>query len=201
MKINELLRNPIIKIIGIVAIIYFALFADKKNPESLGHRFAKDKIEKNLHEAKQKSSFIITNVNLAQQMAKEKDAKNVAGNNSENRKPVATSIEDLEEGSGDEKIICGDEVVISYGLYTKQGRQIQFQASEKLIIGVKSNWLIEQNIIGMKQGGIRNINIPQGYEANDKKLTEMLKFNASDLQYRITVLTIIHHPDSGILCT
>lgn len=64
--IEKALKNPFVKIIGIGLVLYFALLNNKDNPESLGNRFSKEKVSKNLNQAKQQSTFIIKNLKEAQ---------------------------------------------------------------------------------------------------------------------------------------
>ncbi len=69
MKIFNLGNHPLVKVVGISAILYFALFANKENPESLGNRLSSEKIKKNVSEVKEKSHFIITNLEMAHRAA------------------------------------------------------------------------------------------------------------------------------------
>jgi hypothetical protein len=196
MKIFELLRNPLIKTIGIALVLYFALFANKEKPESLGNRLSSENIKKSFSEAQNQGKFIITNVKIAQEIAKEKAAEQKLA--SQNISDIATS--DLEIGTGEQLVACGDEAEISYGIYTKSGKQLEFLNSKKFVIGENQNPVIEKNIIGMKRGGIREINIPYNYRTEDKKLIELLKFNATDLKYQITLLSIVKGISSTLIC-
>lgn len=196
MKIFELLRNPLIKTIGIALVLYFALFANKEKPESLGNRLSSENIKKSFSEAQNQGKFIITNVKIAQEIAKEKAEEQKLA--SQNISDIATS--DLEIGTGEQSVACGDEVEISYGIYTKSGKQLEFLNSKKFVIGENQNPVIEKNIIGMKRGGIREINIPYNYRTEDKKLIELLKFNATDLKYQITLLSIVKGISSTLIC-
>jgi hypothetical protein len=182
MKIFDLLRNPFVKITGVVLVLYFALFANTENPNSLGNRLSSDNVKQDLSEIKEKSKFIVTNVKVAQGIAKEREAQQKA--------EAKISFEDLESGEGEEKVSCGNIVEISYAIYNKSGKQLEFSESKKLTVGSKENLLVEQNIIDMKRGGIRNIIIPYGFKTDDKKLESMLTFNESDLKYQITLLNI-----------
>lgn len=195
MKIFQLLKNPIVKTIGIIFILYFALFANKKNPESLGNRLSTENIKKNLNEVSQKSKFIITNVKTAKEFAKEKEMQNASEKNN-----AKITFEDVENGSGDLLTACGDEVEISYGFYDQNDKQLEFIDSEKLIIGSKKNSAIEENLINMKQSGVRNIKVPHNFISNDKKLDNFLKFNQSDLKYRVTLLNLKKDNNSKIIC-
>jgi hypothetical protein len=198
--IFKLLRNPIIKIIGISVILYYGLFANKEKPGSLGNRFSSEQIKKDFSEVREKTVFIAENVKLAREIAKEKEAekeaeKKVAAANL----ALQVSVKDLEEGVG-ENISCGDSAYINYGIYTKDGRQLEFKENQILVIGDKSNWLLEKNIIGMKQAGSRYINIPQGSRVNDSKITEYLNSNKSDLKYQVTLLAFTKNPNSQLSC-
>lgn len=195
MKILELLRNPIIKTIGIVTILYFALFADKKNPESLGNRLSPEKIKQHVNEVTEKSKFIITNVQMAKEAIKNQPPQQISD------EPVAQiSIEDLEIGEGEELLSCGGEAEITYGIYTKDSKQLEFFKPEKIVIGSRKNYLIEKNIIGMKKSGIRAIKVPQKFQTGDRKLYELLKFNQTDLKYQITLLSFVGNVDPTATC-
>ncbi len=198
--IFKLLRNPIIKIIGISVILYYGLFANTEKPGSLGNRFSSEQIKKDFSEVREKTVFIAENVKLAREIAKETEVekeaeKKVAAANL----ALQVSVKDLEEGVG-ENISCGDSAYINYGIYTKDGRQLEFKENQILVIGNKSNWLLEKNIIGMKQTGSRYINIPQGSQVNDSKITEYLNSNKSDLKYQVTLLAFTKNPNSQISC-
>jgi len=198
--IFKLLRNPIIKIIGISVILYYGLFANKEKPGSLGNRFSSEQIKKDFSEVREKTVFIAENVKLAREIAKEKEAEKEAEKKATATNPaLQVSVKDLEEGVG-ENISCGDSAYINYGIYTKDGRQLEFKENQILVIGNKSNWLLEKNIIGMKQAGSRYINIPQGSQVNDSKITEYLNSNKSDLKYQVTLLAFTKNPNSQLSC-
>lgn len=196
MKIFELLRNPFVKIIGAGLVIYFALFHDKHDPEALGNRLAPQRIKSELQDAQEKGNFIISNVHLAQQIAEDTAKKRAvaAALNHE------VSIRDVEAGTGDDKTACGDVVEISYGIYNNEDKQIEFKEKEQLIIGTKEKEIFEKNIIGMAQGGIRDIKIPFNFSGGDKELKKMLQFNRSDLRYQVTILSFLHNPDTTLTC-
>lgn len=195
MKILELLKNPIIKTIGIVTILYFALFSDKKNPESLGNRLSPEKIKQHVSDVTEKSKFIITNVQVAKEALKNQPSQQVS-----DESVAQISIEDLDAGEGEESLSCGSEAEIIYGIYTKDDKQLEFSKPEKIIIGGRKNYLIEKNIIGMKKSGIRVIKVPQKFQTGDKKLYELLKFNQTDLKYQVTLLSFLSNVDPTATC-
>jgi len=200
MKILEILRNPLIKAIGIITILYFGLFSNKSNPDSLGSRLSSEKIKKNFSEAKEKSKFIITSVQSAQEAAKEQKARQDLGNISAQNSPK-TSTEDLDIGEGEDSLSCGSEAEIIYSIYGKDDKQLESPSKpEKLLIGSNKNQMVESNIIGMKTSGIRIIKIPQDFQTNDKKLSELLKFYQTDLKYQITLLSFTKDVDPAASC-
>ena len=127
--IYNLLQNPFIKICGIGIIIYFALFANKHNPDSLGNRLSSENLKKNFHEAKKQTRFIMKNVEAAKEYKKQQ--------------------ENIDYTT--KKIACNDVVYLNYSIY--QGEQRLHTANNsKFIIGSKTNWDIEQKIMGLKKG-------------------------------------------------
>jgi hypothetical protein len=73
MKLINITQNRFIKIVGIILVIYFALFYNKTNPESLGNRLSPKNIKDGLNAAQEKSRFILTNINTAKQIEKQKE--------------------------------------------------------------------------------------------------------------------------------
>ncbi len=200
MKILELLRNPLIKGIGICLVLYFALFANKQHPKSLGNRLSAENVKKDLEDATSKGSFIISNVKMANKLAKNPDLQNKLKETAPVTPVADISIEDLELGAGDKAVACGDEVTFSYGIYGKDGRQLDFVGSEKFIIGSKANVLLEKNITGMKAGGIRYINIPHGTQIADPKISRLLIRSDSDLRVQVTLLSFTATSSQNLSC-
>lgn len=221
----KLLQNPLIKLIGIVAIIYFALFADKRNPASLGNRVSLERVKENLGEMEEKGKFIAGNVKAAREYAKTKietskeapveqkqeEQQNISqpeklsqDNQKQAKMPISKEkimedkiiLNDVALGAGDKVVSCGSEVEI----VSASGAQIA-AAPEKLIIGSKKNWVIEKNIIGMKMGGFRSITIPLDFKTNDKKLKKILDSKKTALVYQI-IVTNLKDPKakSGKVC-
>jgi len=196
MKIFELLRNPLIKTVGIVLILYFALFANKHNPDSLGNRLSPEQIKQSIGEVKDKAQFISANVKIAQEIAKEKEEAQKA----EAKNAAKIKINDVAIGDGEMSLACGDIAEISYVLYGRENAQLEFIDSKKLVIGGKENALVENKIIGMKRGGIREISVPHDFKTDDKKLLNLLRLNNSDLKYHITLLEITKIAGANLSC-
>ena len=186
MFIFKILRNPIIKILGIAFILYFALFHDKQEPESLGNRLAPERLKEEFGEAHQRGEFIISNVHLARQMAQDKRRAELLKSGEE----LKVSIDDVDTGNGADTVECGDEVEISYIVYDGRSKQLQVFNYKKFVITNESKQIIDKNIIGMKKGGIRSINIPYGFKSEDKQLIENMRFSSSDIRYQVTLTNI-----------
>jgi len=58
MKHHDLVKNPLFKLVGIILILYFALFSNKSDKRSLGNRYSTQNIKKSIGEAvKQKKEI------------------------------------------------------------------------------------------------------------------------------------------------
>ena len=198
MKFFELVKNPFFKWIGIALILYFALFSNKEDPNSLGNRMSPQNIKKDLGDIKEKSQFIITNIKAVQDINVGKGDRD---NSATTQSDAKITIEDLEDGAGDQAVACGNEATVSYGVYTESDKQLAFTNAEILNIGEKRNPIVEQNIIGMKPGGVRYINIPKDFKSNDPKLMAALRFNNGGLKYRITLINLKQGPGTpNLVC-
>ncbi len=192
MKIVELVRHPLVKTTGIVLILYFALFSNKENPNSLGNRLSKDRIKQNLGEVQERSKFIVTNVKKAQQLAKEKELEQ----QEEATRIGPIIIEDFKPGAGEKVAACGDHVTIIYGLYSKNGKLLEFVNPKTLVIGNNEIPTLEKNIVGMKQYGIRNISTTATFTAshtNDQTLAGFIK-SYGTIRYQVTLLSFQKSP-------
>ncbi len=179
----RILENPLFKIIAIVAIVYFGLFANKQSPESLGNRLSSEKIKKNLSEAQEKSKFIITNVRAAKDYAENSDKVL-----SENK--INISHKDIILGSGKDQVLCGTQVSVLVSLSSEKGAKFINNQETSFVVGSNVNELIEPHIYNMKKGGIREIRIPRDYSVRSPEIAKILRESDSDLKYLITLKTI-----------
>jgi hypothetical protein len=196
MKILRLLKNPFIKNIGVILIIYFALFHNKSNPDSLGVRLSADNLKKGADELKNKTIFITHNVIGAQKFAEQKQNSS---------KSFEQKIELLEffdpiVGAGNAELACGDEARISYQILNGKGEVLNLASLAKIKIGSKENLLLEKKIIGMKIGGTREIIIPRDFEANDIELQKLLINANSNIKYQINLEEITSKAASTTKC-
>ena len=196
---HKLLKNPIIKIAGIFLILYFGLFADKENPNSLGSRFSKSQLNHDLSDVKQKSHFIIANLSAAKSSPDLILAQDKAKYDANILSSIITK--DLNLGEGEDIIKCGDIVEISYSINIQENNsQLEFVDRDFLVIGSKQNTLLESKIIGMKRKGVRIINIPRNFKSFNQKLSLLLKFNDADLNYRVEILDFKSGNNSSTRC-
>lgn len=199
----NLFKNPLVKIIGIVAIMYFALFANKNNPQSLGNRLSSERIKKNLSEMQEKGKFIASNVQAAKSYVKvrEEEIKNNGGA-VDSMPQIVEIVKDIDLGIGKAQVICGSEVAAFVSLNSDKARNIDLKPDAKFVIGSKKNWLLEKNIIGMKKGGVREIKVPQGFKSGDAELSRVMQENNSDLTYQIILKEITKNPtpESKVSC-
>ncbi len=191
-------KNPIIKIVCVALVLYFALLKDKDNPASLGNRLSVDKIKYGIKQANQKSSTIISGIALAKQQEgnlKGGILNNVVTDNQNEAKikPLTGDhiiTTDLEIGEGD-VVACGSEAEISYKITAKNDNQeLQSILKEKILIGGNYDLLLESQIIGMKKGGLRKIEVFKSFKTEDQKLAKLLE-RGSDLIYQIYLINIL----------
>jgi FtsZ-interacting cell division protein ZipA len=85
---GKIINNPIFRICGIIAILYYGLFQNKSNPESLGNRLSPERIKSNLSDISEKSVYIIQNVGKAQELQKANAAKEQQDKDEKEKKEV-----------------------------------------------------------------------------------------------------------------
>lgn len=185
--VNKLLNNPIIKIIGVLTILYFALLHDKTNPESLGNRLSAERVKKNIHEIEEKGKFIATNISMARKYAKQEI------NNSYSSK---IAIKDIKINNEGQILKCGDKAEISYDILTINDKIIYSTENEELVIGSRKKDFLEKNIVEMHEGSTRSILIPQDVYTNNIQLTNFLKENKEGLNYQVTLKKVTNNPNS-----
>lgn len=194
----ELLRMPLIKIIGISIVLYFGLLANKKDPDSLGNRLSPDQIKQNVAEVKKKSGFILSSISTANQ--RNVGSAQEAFDSEQDFSPI--TVEDVVKGGGESEVKCGDEVKISYDIRVATSENsLEAAQEENLIIGSNKNALLERKIIGMRSGGVRIINIPRHFKSTNQKLGFLLKFNEANLQYNITLLNVHAVDNKNLKCS
>lgn len=195
----KLLQNPLVKVAGIVVIIYFALFANKNNPQSLGNRLSAERLKKDFSEIEQKGKFIAGNVQAARSYAKAHEEE-VARNPTSQNLPIKTVLEikDVDPGVGKDPVICGAEIEAFISLRLEKTdlgvvKNLNVKPEQKIVVGSKKDWFLEKNVLGMKKGGVREIKVPQGFK-EDAALEKLLQENNAPLVYQIILKDILQNP-------
>jgi hypothetical protein len=211
-------KNPIIKIICLALVLYFALFKNKDNPNSLGNRFSVDKIKQGVKQIDQKGLAIVSGIALARQQEVElkdnlSNAKDYAAddkydnNGDKNLASIAINppandkikplvgdhimVRDIEIGSGNDVLSCGRQADISYKIISKNdNKELSSVSQIRIVIGGGTDLLIENKIIGMKKGGLRAINVFKSFKTEDQKLAMLLR-QGSDLIYQVRLINIL----------
>lgn len=173
MKVFDIAKNPIIKIIGVALILYFGLLGNKESPESLGNRLSKEALENDLSEAKKKSNFIFNNVVYAKKQLNESNSAKIEVNN-------------LLLGSG-EKIACGDIAEISYEVYDISGNNLDKSTSADFIFNPKSINILEKHLEGMRIKGVREIIVAKNFPTQDLQLKKYQEIAKGSIKYQITL--------------
>lgn len=200
--IFKLLKYPLVRIIGVLVILYFGVYNNKDSQESIGNSWSVKNIKNTVSQAKEKGEFIVFNLKyaatmqnseLVQERKREESAK-ISIIEAENIN--ALKIEDVKIGEGEAIVKCGDEAEVSYGIYDKNSnKEIEFFESEKFVIGENKQILLEKKIIGMKRGGIRIVNIPMHFKTAIQNIALLLKFNQTDLIYKVTLKNFVASSD------
>lgn len=206
MIIFKLLKNPLVKICGVCLVMYFGLFSDRKNPNSLSQRFSSENIDKSKDVAANKIQFIATNIQVANSEKRIRDEKNkiipsyeVQKHSEENEEEKKVMVRDLQEGSINNPAICGSNVQIVYVIFDQMSNQIESSPLEKLVVGSNKDSLIENNLIGMKEGGVREVVVWPDAKISDQKILKLIKRYNSKLRIDISMVSIGDH-NSKVKC-
>jgi len=165
-----------------MAILYFGLFANKENPDSLGNRLSWQNTKKNVGEVVEKGTLIFGSVNTAKDAIKELEEQKKL-----KFKAEKVLFTDSKEGEGEDEVACGDYVQASYKIFD-QDDQYLTAGDFNSTVGLEENLLIEANIIGMKRKGVRILKISKDFTGSDSKAIELLDRFKSDLKYEITLV-------------
>ena len=186
MKVFALLKNPIIKTAGVIIVIYFAFFSDKKNPNGLAQRLSGKNIKSDLSEISRKSQFILTNVGVAKEVAK----KNEDYYSIINQQIDLLDYTDIIIGEGVDAISCFDKARFFYKIFDFFNKEIEFSQADNVTIDNLNSFVLEKKLIGMKKNGVRQVIIPPSFNTLDPKLKNLLLQNPQGLKYEITVVEI-----------
>lgn len=173
---KSLIHNPIFRIVGVAAILYFALFKNNRDVDSLSNRLKPEKVKSDFADMSAKSTYIMENLRKAQEVEANKVNANLI-------------IKDIKTGSG--KVAnCNDKIDFNYEISSKDKKILQNTKTTLIIGGAQLPLEIENNIIGMKQNGTRSITVPYDYKSKDAKLSEFLSQNHQNIIYQISLLKV-----------
>jgi len=207
--ILKLLRSPLVRIIGAITILYYALFANTYEKDSLGNRLSKKTIEKNLEETKRKSLYIAVNIKKAQDYKKNKISGNSPSNTtSENQNPnlpnnfsISLIIKDIQIGQGKEAK-CGDKITANYIIYDNEGNKLDSITNYTVRIdenSVKS--IVKENLIGLKAGSKRLIILPVTYKTKDgESFKYMALSHNKGINYEINLIKVEEAKNTAAKC-
>jgi hypothetical protein len=184
--LHKIGKNKTFKIIGLAVVFYF-IFLSKKNPDSITNHVTMEEIKQGAHDLKEKTSFIKDNLQAAREATK---------NNASNdlKKDAATSDETMptkaEENYADEKykIICGDEIEISYKILVGNKENAGAPQYQKFVIGSNTNYFIEHAVVGMSKNDSKKVPIPQDIKIGKNGKPALGK--PSDVAYHVTITSV-----------
>jgi FKBP-type peptidyl-prolyl cis-trans isomerase len=198
MLINNFLKLPIVKLIAMVALIYYIYNETKEDPRSISYHLTQQNIDKSLDSLKK-------SLNTISEAQKEiKAVNNYEASSSQQAEvmnddqKIVLNYKDIREGIGENQVVCGSQVSIEYTLINADNSDIINKSNMDFEIGSKFNDLIEKGLIGMKAGGIRTIEIPKNFHIGDKIYDEMIK--NSNMIYKILLLKLSDSPKQNAVC-
>jgi len=198
MWINNFLKLPIVKLIAMIVLVYYIFNESKDDPRSASHHLTKENINKSLDSIKKNIDLIASSqVNINKSSNDENYVDdNVKKINLDQK--IDLKIEDIRQGLGDNQVVCGSEVNISYDFINENNYDVVNKSNITFYLGDKFNELIERGLIGMKVGGIRIIKIPKNFLTGDKIYDEMIQ--NSNMIYKILLLKVSDLPRENSVC-
>lgn len=190
--LHKIGKNRTFKIIGLTVVLYLIFFS-KKNPDSITNHVTVEDIKKGVQDAKEKTNFIKKNLQAAKEADKEEKpadkTKKEEVVKAEAPAPVKVEEEVKPENYGDEKykILCGDEVEISYSMVVKK-QPVGAPQHDKMIVGGNTNYFIEHGLIGLSKGNNKQIAIPS--KVDQGKNGKMIFSKNSDVAYQVSILSV-----------
>lgn len=175
-------NNFFFKIIGICAILFFAIDNQKNHPDLIINSIS----EGNFEEKSQKIKNEIADVANKARIAKKIDSE-IKSNDINRQIIVVDEVESFAQNA----LKCGDNADINIEIRDKKNNILYY---DRIIINIGQNNypLIEKNITGMKKEGVRVIIIP----ASDLSLLKFIKKlklkTKQDIVLRITLHNIIN---------
>ncbi len=150
-----MINNIWFKLVGIGAILYFALFHDTSNKQNLRNRLSPDRVKKNISYIKDKAVYAKKNID------KSKNTIDLGATIEKEMTKSDKPYQNLLIGSG-ARVACGDFAVVNF---IKLGNG---NASANNNYDLKiDNLELSKNLIGMRVGGKRRVFVNQKVNNKD----------------------------------
>ena len=195
--INDFLKLPIVKLIAMIALIYYIFEKTKNDPSSISHQINKENIAKSIDVVKQNMQNI-SNVKGEIKNNSEEGIANIENSYEVGVEKAELSYQDIRQGLGGALVKCGSEVEIEYTLMNKNNGDIVNKSKMKFDIGSRFNKIIEKALIGMSAGAERIVDIPKNFKMGDKIYDYMIQ--TSDMTYKISVMKVSEEVKVGAVC-
>jgi len=193
--INNILKLPIVKLIAMIALLYYIFDKTKNDPRSVASKINKENISRSVEIIKQNihnASQVTQNLNQDQKDAYTNEE------NTNNEQKTELTYQDIRKGLADNEAVCGSEVEIEYTLMNKNNNDIINKSNIKFDIGSKFNEIIEKSLIGMSPGGVRVVDIPKSFKTGDELYDNMIQ--NSNMAYKILLLKVSDNPKANAIC-
>jgi FKBP-type peptidyl-prolyl cis-trans isomerase len=195
--INEFLKLPIVKLIAMIALVFYIFEKTKNDPSSISHQINKENIAKSIDVVKQNMQNI-SNVKEGIKNYSEDGVANVENSYEVGVEKTELSYQDIRQGIGGAQVRCGSEVEIEYTLMNKINGDIVNKSKMKFDIGSKFNKIIEKALIGMSVGAERIVDIPKTFKTGDNIYDALIQ--NSSMTYKISLMKVSEEFKSGVVC-
>lgn len=195
--INEFLKLPIVKLIAMIALVFYIFEKTKNDPSSISHQINKENIAKSIDVVKQNMQNI-SNVKEDIKNYSEDGVANIENSYEVGVEKTELSYQDVRQGMGGAQVKCGSEVEIEYTLMNKNNGDIVNKSKMKFDIGSRFNKIIEKALIGMSAGGERIVDIPKTFKTGDNIYDAMIQ--NSNMSYKISLMKVSEEIKIGAVC-
>ena len=183
MKINDILKLPVVKIGAMIFLLYYIFDKTKDDPRSISYHLNSTNIKESIKTIKNSQ---IDNEN----------STNLDTDIDQNNPQV--SYEDLIVSSEGDPVSCGTEVSIEYMLFDRDTNDFFNKSQMTFVVGEKFNRLIEKGIIDMKKRGVRIINIPKNFSTGDKKYDNLII--SKNMAYKVILNQVSSEIKKELVC-
>ena len=195
--INEFLKLPIVKLIAMIALVFYIFEKTKNDPSSISHQINKENIAKSIDVVKQNMQNI-SNVKEGIKNYSEDGVANIENSYEIGVEKTELSYQDIRQGMGGTQVTCGSEVEIEYTLMNKNNGDIVNKSKMKFDIGGRFNKIIEKALIGMSAGAERIVDIPKTFKTGDNIYDAMIQ--NSNMTYKISLMKVSEEIKIGMAC-